>query len=157
MRKWIIIAVAVLAAWTAWPLLTAASIRSGVLTADTAKLQKSVDWPGVRAGLKQSLPAYLAGNGVVARTLAVLLGNSVVDTVLDTYVSPQGVVDLMADPEMRKNLDLTNLRWAFFSGIPFAFEMVMRPPAYPDTRVINTFRMTGLGWQLASVRVTSAP
>lgn len=157
MRKWIVIAAAVLAAWTAWPLMTAAAIRTAVLTADTGTLERKVEWANVRASLKQSLPGYLAGNGVVAKGLAVLLGNAVVDTVIESYVSPQGIVDLMGDPEMRESLALKNLRWAFFAWSPTTFDVVMRPPKYPDTRVINTYRLAGLEWKLSSVRLISQP
>ena len=72
-----------LIAWFSWPLWTALTIREAVLTGDTAVLERKIDWPGVRASLKQSLPVYLAGQGVIAQTLTALFGTTVVDTIVD--------------------------------------------------------------------------
>jgi hypothetical protein len=83
-----------LIAWFSWPLWTALQIREAVLSGDTAVLERKVDWPGVRASLKQSLPVYLAGQGLIGQTLTALFGTTVVDTIVDSYVSPAGLVHL---------------------------------------------------------------
>ena len=118
------------------------------------RLERKIDWPGVRASLKQSLPVYLAGQGVIGQTLTALFGTTVVDTIVDSYVSPSGLVQLMASPEQRENLATRNLRWAFFKS-PLCFETIMRPPKYPDTRVINQYELGGFEWKLISVRIVT--
>ena len=148
-----------LIAWFSWPLWTALTIREAVLTGDTAVLERKIDWPGVRASLKQSLPVYLAGQGVIGQTLTALFGTTVVDTIVDSYVSPSGLVQLMARPEQRENLATRNLRWAFFKS-PLCFETIMRPPKYPDTRVINQYELRqyelrGFEWKLIGVRIVT--
>ena len=144
----------ILIAWFSWPLWTALQIRDAVLSGDTAVLERKVDWPGVRASLKQSLPEYLAGQGIIGQALTALFGTTVVDTMVDSYVSPSGLVHLMASPEQRENLAARNLRWAFFKS-PWCFEMIMRPPKYPDTRVINQYELRGFEWKLISARIVT--
>ena len=130
-------------AWFSWPLWTALQIREAVLSGDTAVLERKVDWPGVRASLKQSLPVYLAGQGVIGQALTALFGTTVVDTIVDSYVSPSGL-DLAA----------RNLRWAFFKS-RLRFETIMRPPKYPETRVINQYELRGFEWKLIGVRIVT--
>ena len=65
MKKTIASVLLLLLAWFSWPLWTALQIREAVLSGDTAVLERKVDWPGVRASLKQSLPVYLAGQGLI--------------------------------------------------------------------------------------------
>ena len=144
----------ILIAWFSWPLWTALQIRDAVLSGDTAVLERKVDWPEVRASLKQSLPVYLAGQGIIGQALTALFGTTVVDTIVDSYVSPSGLVHLMASPEQRENLAARNLRWAFFKS-PLCFEMIMRPPKYADTRVINQYELRGFEWKLISVRIVT--
>ncbi len=133
------------------PLWTALQIKDAVLSGDTAVLERKVDWPGVRASLKQSLPVYLAGQGLIAQALTALFGTTVVDTIVDSYISPSGLVQLMASPEQRENLATRNLRWKS----PLCFETIMRPPKYPDTRVINQYELGGFEWKLISVRIVT--
>ena len=112
MKKTIASVLLFLIAWFSWPLWTALQIREAVISGDTAVLERKVDWPGVRASLKQSLPVYLAGQGVMGQALTALFGTTVVDTIVDSYASPSGLVQLMASPEQRENLAARNLRWA---------------------------------------------
>ncbi len=68
MNKTIASVLLFLIAWFSWPLWTALQIREAVLSGDTAVLERKVDWSGVRASLKQSLPVYLAGQGLSSAT-----------------------------------------------------------------------------------------
>ena len=146
-------------AYVAWPLWSGQQLKSAILEGDAATLERKVEWPSVRTSLKQSLNVYLSQQGVIAQALNAAFGTVVVDKIVENFVSPEGLIQLMASPEQRENLSPRHIRWAFFTS-PTRFEMTMRPPKYPDTRMISSFdlgwRGWALDWRLASVRVVSA-
>lgn len=109
MRK-LAIAIALLAGavvYVASPLLAAWEVREALKAGNTATLEKRVDWPSVRASLRQSfgetqqviteltdaagVPKPGFWQRVVAATVPMLSG-----TVIDNYVTPQAAPQLYA-------------------------------------------------------------
>jgi hypothetical protein len=135
------------------------ALRSGDTTAFTAR----VDFPAVRESLKAQLVAYFSPektgekrikNKRLAR-LVTALRPTLIDTLVDAYVTPDGLAALIADPNavkgMRapqpaqqsralKSVDWSKVRYAFFTS-PRVFVV--------DREGIKLrFRFTGLGWRL---------
>ena len=59
MRKWLIAALVIVAAYVAYPYLTLYWIDRALLNGDEAALRSLVDWPAVRTGLKADVKLAL--------------------------------------------------------------------------------------------------
>ena len=129
-----------------------AALRSG----DSAALSSRIDFPAIRASLKKQLVARFT-RGTPTHKGWENLGPTLIDTIIDAYVTPEGIAALISNPEVLKNLrrprdfrfpsgktqDWSNAKHAFFSG--------------PRTFVVEReeiklrFRFTGFGWKLYDV------
>jgi hypothetical protein len=126
-----------------------AALRSG----DSATLSSRMDFPGIRASLKKQLVARFTPRTTTHKWWN-NLGPTLIDTIVDAYVTPEGIAALISNPEVLKSLkhpqqfrfptgkpgDWSNVKHAFFTG--------------PRTFVVDRegiklrFRFTGLGWKL---------
>ena len=126
-----------------------AALRSG----DSVALSSRIDFPAIRASLKKQLVARFA-QGTATHKWWNNLGPTLIDTIIDAYVTPEGIAALISNPEVLKNLrhpqefrfptgrteDWSKVKHAFFTG--------------PRTFVVDRegiklrFRFTGLGWKL---------
>lgn len=129
-----------------------AALRSG----ETAALSSRMDFPAIRASLKRQLVARFA-RGATTHKWWDNLGPTLIDTIIDAYVTPEGIAALISSPEVLKKLrrpqdfrfpsgknrEWSNVKHAFFTG--------------PRTFVVDgeeiklRFRFTGLGWKLYDV------
>src|SRR5262245_28028290 len=55
--KLLLVALLIGTGYVAWPLYTALQIREAMIAGDTATLERKIEWPSVRASLKESLSA----------------------------------------------------------------------------------------------------
>jgi Protein of unknown function (DUF2939) len=126
-----------------------AALRSG----DSAAVSARMDFPAIRASLKKQLVARFA-HGTPGNKWWSHLGPTLIDTIVDAYVTPEGIAALISNPEVLKNLrhpqkfqfptgkveDWSKVKHAFFTG--------------PRTFVVDRegiklwFRFTGWGWKL---------
>jgi hypothetical protein len=126
-----------------------AALRSG----DSAALSSRMDFPAIRASLKKQLVARFA-QGTPGNKWWSNLGPTLIDTIVDAYVTPEGIAALIANPEVLKSLrrpqqfrfptgkaeDWSKVKHAFFTG--------------PRTFVVDRegiklqFRFKGWGWKL---------
>jgi hypothetical protein len=126
-----------------------AALRSG----DSAALSSRMDFPAIRASLKKQLVARFAQRTTTHKWWD-NLGPTLIDTIVDAYVTPEGIAALISNPEVLKNLrhpqqfrfptgkaeDWSKVKHAFFTG--------------PRTFVVDRegiklrFRFTGSGWKL---------
>lgn len=125
------------------------AIRSG----DSAAISSRVDFPAVRASLKKQLVARFVHPGSGHKRWA-NLGPTLIDTIVDTYATPEGIAALLSNPGALKSLqtsrqfqfatgkteDWSKIKYAFFTG-PLSF-VVEREG------IKLRFRFKGLGWQL---------
>jgi Protein of unknown function (DUF2939) len=125
------------------------ALRSG----DSAALSSRIDFPAIRASLKKQLVARFA-HGTPGKKWWSNLGPTLIDTLVDTYVTPEGIAALIANPEVLKNLkhpqqfrfrsgkveDWSKVKHAFFTG-PRTF-------AVDREGIKLRFRFRGLGWKL---------
>jgi hypothetical protein len=126
-----------------------AALRSG----DSAALSSRMDFPAIRASLKKQLVARFT-QGKTTHKRWINLGPTLIDAIVDAYVTPEGIAALISNPEVLKRLqhpqqfhfptgkveDWSKVKHAFFTG--------------PRTFVVDRegirlrFRFTGLRWTL---------
>jgi hypothetical protein len=125
------------------------ALRSG----DSAALSSRMDFPAIRASLKKQLVARFAQR-TNSHKWWNNLGPNLIDTIIDAYVTPEGIAALISNPEVLKSLkrpqefrfpagkaqDWSKVRHAFFTG-PRTF-------AVDREGIKLRFRFTGLGWKL---------
>jgi hypothetical protein len=130
-----------------WRLTTA--LRSG----DSAAVSSRIDFPAVRASLKKQLIARFA-RATTGHKRWGNLGPTLIDTIVDTYATPEGIAALLSNPGALKNLqtprqfkfstskgeDWSKIKYAFFTG-PRSF-VVEREG------IKIRFRFKDLSWQL---------
>lgn len=126
-----------------------AALRSG----DSAALSSRMDFPAIRASLKKQLVARFT-QGTTGHKWWNDIGPTLIDAIVDAYVTPEGIAALISNPEVLKSLkhpqqfrfptgkaeDWSKVKYAFFTG--------------PRTFVVERdgiklrFRFTGTGWKL---------
>ena len=152
--RWlIIICVILLLVYGASPYFSFWRFRAAVQSRDAAAISSRVDFPAVRASLKKQLVARFA-NRTNSHKRWGNLGPSLIDAIIDAYITPEGIAQLLSNPEalrnlqaprefhfeLGKNLNLSNVKYAFFIG-PRNFVV--------DRDGIKLrFRFTGTGWKL---------
>jgi hypothetical protein len=146
------------------------ALRSG----DTAALNARVDFPAVRESLKTQLAAYFSlertgespiKNKRLAR-LVTALRPTIIDTLVDAYVTPKGLAELIADPNVVKNMHSPQVPPQFhgvkgidWSDVKYAFFTSPRVFVVDREGIKLRFRFTGLGWRLnkLDLRLGAAP
>jgi hypothetical protein len=92
-------------------------------------LSSRIDFPAIRASLKKQLVARFA-HGTATHKWWNKLGPTLIDTIIDAYVTPEGIAALISNPEVLKNLrhpqefrfptgrteDWSKVKHAFFTG-----------------------------------------
>jgi hypothetical protein len=149
-----VICVVVLLAYGAWPYFSFWRFTVAIRSRDAAAISSRVDFPAVRASLKRQLVARFA-HGTSSHKRWSGLGPTLIDAIIDAYVTPDGIAALLSNPEALKNLkaprefhftlgkneDLfSKVRYAFFTG-PRSF-LVDRD------EIKLRFHFTGSHWQL---------
>jgi hypothetical protein len=155
--RWlIIICIIGVLVYAASPYVSFWRFTAAVRSRDAAAISSRVDFPAVRGSLKRQLVARFA-HGRNSHKRWSNLGPSLIDAMIDAYVTPEGIAALLANPDVLKNLksprefrftlgntsDLSKVKYAFFSG--------------PRTFLVDRdgirlrFRFTGAGWQLYDI------
>ena len=152
--RWvIIICVVILLVYGASPYFSFWRFTAAVQSRDAAAISARVDFPAVRASLKRQLVARFA-NQTSSHKRWSNLGPTLIDAIIDAYVTPEGIAALLSNPEALKNLkaprelhfefgqneNWSKLKYAFFTG-PRSFVV--------DRDGIKLlFHFTASGWQL---------
>jgi hypothetical protein len=152
--RWLVLlCVVVLLVYGASPYFSFWRFTTAVQSRDAAAISARVDFPAVRASLKRQLVARFA-NQTSSHKRWSTLGPTLIDAIIDAYVTPEGIAELLSNPEALKNLkaprefhfelgkseNLWKVKYAFFTG--------------PARFVVNrdgiklTFHFTASGWQL---------
>jgi hypothetical protein len=152
-RRLLVICFVVLLAYAASPYFSFWRFTTAVRSHDAAGISSRVDFPAVRASLKRQLVARFAKQASSHKRWS-NLGPTLIDAIVDAYVTPEGIAALLSNPEALKNLktprefhfelgkneDWSKVKYAFFSG-PRSF-LVDRDG------IKLRFHFTGLRWQL---------
>ena len=155
--RWlVIICILVLLVYGASPYFSFWRFTTAVQSRDAVAISSRVDFPAVRASLKKRLVARFA-NHATSRKRWSNLGPTLIDAIIDAYITPEGIAALLSNPDALKNLkgprefhfefgkkvNLSNVKYAFFTG-PRSFVV--------DRDGIKLrFHFTGSGWQLYDV------
>ena len=119
---------------------------------DAAAISSRVDFPAVRASLKRQLVVRFAKpTGTHKRWSN--LGPTLIDAIIDAYVTPDGIAALLSNPEALKNLKAPRqFRFTFgnpnLSKVKFAFFAGPRSFLAAEDGIKLRFRFTGAGWRL---------
>jgi hypothetical protein len=141
-----------------WRFTVALNSRNG------ARLAAYVDFPAVRESLKQQFRAALhrsqnndqTKHKKFARLLTALgpsLGDRLADALVDTYITPIGLADLIANPQAAKDIQTSAGKPAVWKSVHWsraknAFFTGPRDFAVDVNGVRLHFRWEGLGWRL---------
>ncbi len=166
MRKWLIGAILVVAAYVGYPYLTLYWIDHALLTNDEPALARLVDWPEVRRGLKADVKLALidaaqtqAGKdsfaGVFGAALTALLVPTLVDSAVEEWVTPEKVLNseevVKHRQEHKSFADFVT--YAFFTS-PTEFRVDLKDPKDPDSPSITALmRFTGLRWRVVAIKL----
>ena len=156
--KWIVIVCILLVlAYGASPYFSFWRFSEAVRAGNSAAISSRVDFPAVRASLKKQLVARFAKTTASHKRWSSLLGPTLIDTIVDTYVTPEGLTALLSNPQALKNLQSpkqfqfptgkgagsSKIRYAFFTG-PRTF-LVDRE----ELKLL--FHFTGTAWKLTDL------
>lgn len=166
-------AIALLAlGWLAWPYYAVYDLVQSVQNGDVIALDHRIDWTSVRDGLREDLKAAFVqkmaaeasrgdkSSSALGAGLAALIGPKIIDTAVDSYVTPQGIAALIKSgkpqvqppansvvtkssdaravtvanaPVPERHFDFDRVRYAFFTQDPLTFRIDVSPP--PDSTV----------------------
>jgi hypothetical protein len=154
MLRWpAIVCVIVLLVYGASPYFSFWRFTMALQSRDAAAISSRVDFPAVRASLKKQLAARFAHPESRHKRWS-NLGPTLIDAIIDAYITPDGIAALLANPEALRNLrspkefhftlgetaNLSKVKHAFFTG-PRSF-LVDRDG------IKLRFHFTGTGWRL---------
>ncbi|MBY0559942.1 DUF2939 domain-containing protein [Hyphomicrobium sp.] len=163
------------------PFATAWGIREAVRNGDSEYLASAIEWPTVRETLKPSIARIAlnlpdpnadpaASNGLWTRFKA-YWGQSAVDSVVETYVTPEGLPQLFtlrgkyrdlvgSDADEAKTmpiLDRIQRAWARVKRAEFtsptSFEIDMEDKYDPTRIYLGKLELRSVGWKLTELRV----
>jgi len=152
--RWLaLICVVLLLAYAASPYFSFWRFRTALRSGDSAAISSRIDFPAVRASLKKQLIARFA-RATTGHKRWSNLGPTLIDTMVDTYATPEGIAALLSNPGVLTTLqtprqfkfstdngeDWSKIKYAFFTG-PRSF-VVEREG------IKLRFRFKALGWQL---------
>ena len=176
-KKRLIVALAIAAillVYVASPYVSLWRFTQAIRTGDTEAFASRVDFPRVRESIKAQLiarffPPEQTGK---KRTMALLanLAPSLIDQVLDAYLTPDGLAALLLRPEIATtkesalagppsgSLDRLNLRANInWSKVHYAFFTSPRDFLVDLNGIRLRFRFHGLGWRLREIELPVAP
>src|SRR5262245_20164675 len=155
--RWLVtFCIVVLLTYGASPYFSFWRFAAAVQSRDAAVISARVDFPAVRASLKRQLVARFANKASSHKRWS-NLGPTLIDAIIDAYVTPEGIAALLSNPEALKNLkaprefhfefgkseNWSKVKYAFFTG-PRSFVV--------DRDGIKLgFHFTGSGWLLHDV------
>jgi hypothetical protein len=152
--RWaVIIFVVLLLVYAASPYFSFWRFTAALRSGDSAALSAHMDFPGIRASLKKQLVARFTQETTTHKWWN-NLGPTLIDAIVDAYVTPEGIAALISNPEVLKNLrhpqqfrlptgkaeDWSKVKHAFFTG-PRTF-------AVDREGIKLRFSFTGSGWKL---------
>jgi hypothetical protein len=167
--------------WIAWPYYALYDFANGMQQGDQLALERRVAWDSVRQGLRddlngiflQSLSVNDIATSPLSTGLATLLGPTIINNVIDGYVTPRSMASLIrtgkpsfpiaAQPEnfaadqssasklndkQQDRLHWEQVRYAFFSGGPLTFRVDIAIDDAQSGPVTLLFKWAG-DWKLS--------
>jgi hypothetical protein len=152
--RWlVIVCVIVLLVYGASPYVSFWRFTAAVGSRDAAAISSRVDFPAVRGSLKRQLVAGFA-QATNSHKRWSNLGPTLIDAIVDAYVTPEGIAALLSNPEVLKNLKAPReFRFTFgenanFSKVKYALFTGLRSFVVVRDGIKLRFHFTVSGWQL---------
>src|SRR3712207_1152633 len=106
-RRLLAVAIALLLAYVASPYVSLWFFSRAIKANDRAALESHVDFPAVRQSLKEELRGRLPQDRAKANDtmsgLVARLAPSLIDQLVDAFVTPEGLVALITDPAIARD------------------------------------------------------
>lgn len=164
MRRLVLTLLILLAAYVGYPYLTLYWLNQALLTDDKQTLAKIVDFPRVRADLKADVKSDVYAKtreaaekrpilGAFGEALAKLLAPSLVDSTVDTMVTPEAILDSPTVVEHRKSDEsfFDFVSYAFFAS-PTTFQFDLKDPEKPDSPMVTAIMaLSGFRWRVVGI------
>jgi hypothetical protein len=157
-----ILCVVLLMVYAASPYVSFWRFTEAVRSGDSATISSRVDFPSVRASLKKQLVARFAGK-TERHNRWLNLGPTLIDVIVDTYVTPDGIAALLSNPQALKNLQspkqfrLSAAKGEASSKIKYAFFTGLRTFVVDGEEVTLRFHFTSTGWELTDLDLGLTP
>lgn len=174
------------AAYIAAPFVTVWTVREAIRNGDSATLDAKLEWPTVRASLRESLTEYAIGPTPVAlpgqpvhqpgfwQRVKNGLSRRAVDNMVESYVTPEGLPQLFGMRQLyRETLSseasVATLPWherarGFWSRIkravfhsPTSFEIEIADRNDPTRYYIGHLKLRGFAWKVTELRLRTVP
>src|SRR5437660_7465113 len=128
--RWLVIICGIaLLAYGASPYVSFSRFTRAVQARNAPAISSYVDFPAVRASLKKQLVARFARETTGHKRWS-NLGPTLIDAIVDAYVTPDGIAALLSNPAALRNLqspqqfrfssgngeDWSKIKYAFFTG-----------------------------------------
>ena len=172
--------------YIAAPFYTAWSLREAIRTADTATLERKIEWDSVRTSLKASLIRHAnlvpeindeasSNKPGLWQRVKVAFGQSMIDSFVERSVTPTGLPKMFearrtfnakvrGEPEREASLTRMERFKQFWSRLQRAefqsltrLEIEVKDRRAPDRHYVSLLEMKGLEWKLTELRVVAAP
>src|SRR3954467_15728232 len=161
--RWaVIVCVLLLMVYVASPYVSFWRFTEAVRSGHSAAISSRVDFPSVRASLKKQLIARFAGK-TERHKRWLNLGPTLIDAIVDTYVTPDGIAALLSNPQALKSLQSPQqFRFSAAKGegsskIKYAFFTGLRTFMVDRQEVTLRFHFTGTGWKLTDLDLGLTP
>jgi hypothetical protein len=180
-------ALALAVAYVAYPIATVWTIREAMRSGNAAYIEAKLEWPTVRATLRQSLIEYAVGPTAVAapgsppaniglwQRIKNGLSRRAVDNLVASYVTPEGLPQLFGVRQFYRETitgeqaRLDAMPWreraaSFWSRIkraefhsPTEFEIEMADRNDPTRHYVGLLKLRGLEWKVVELRLRVVP
>jgi hypothetical protein len=149
--------VTVTLAYFAYPYVTLYRLGSAVQSADAATLEKLVDWPAVREGIKEDICDMVVDDGPAAPGKLPAFGSgfvrSIASNAIDEQVTPQAIAAASAGPRAHASpagaMSKVRVNWAFFDS-PTVFTVDLQAKGMQEPIRMQLDLRHGL-WQVRRV------
>jgi Protein of unknown function (DUF2939) len=173
------------AGYIASPFVSMWNLREAIKHNDTAAIETRVEWTSVRSSLRASLAdhanlfplATAAGEKVqpsLWQRVKGAFGATMLDRFVETYVTPEGLPKLFdyrtmwreavasetPEPDAIGRIDRVKQFWSRIKRAEFQsltrIELEIADRNVASRRYVSTLELSGLGWKLTSLRITTA-
>jgi hypothetical protein len=145
--------------WLVWPYFAFYELSTAVRDGDVTALESRINWESVRQGLRADLNMNFLkdttkGQSDFGKGLAVLFGPALISQMVDGYVTPQTIGNLIrngkpkltqlsAEAAPQQSLAHGKLKYAFFDRGPFSFRVDLQPDGDKSGMVTLIFTWRG--------------
>jgi hypothetical protein len=151
--RWLVLICVLLLVYGASPYFSFWRFTAALRSGDSAALSSRMDFPPIRASLKKQLIARF-NQGTTAHKSWTNLGPTLIDAIVDAYVTPEGIAALISNPEVVKSLQhpqqfrFPTVKTEDWSKAKHAFCTGPRTFVVDREGIKLRFHFTGLGWKL---------